>query len=520
MKDFKNIFLVSISTVGSRISGLFRDIAVFSVLGASALNSAFLFAFTLPNLFRRMLGEGALSSALIPIFSEQLEHRGREGAFRFFNQVLSWAIIALVGMVGVGVLCLASIRLFSGLEERWYWASDLGIIMMPYMLFVCMAAVVSAVLNVIGRFGVPALTAVWLNFAMIVAIGGSGFFISDDLRFRVNCLCVGVLVGGALQFLLPAYALMKEGWKPRFELKFTKQLFELLRLFIPGVIGAAIFQVNIGMTRLFAFSLDDSAVSIIYLANRLIEAPLGIFAIAITTVFFPNLARFAAKKNHIELGDAYGRGMRLILGITVPASVGLIVLREPILQLFFEWGRFNAHDVAITAPILMIYAFAVPFYSFATFITRGFHAVKDTKTPVRIAFWMFIVNLLLTVVFMFLWEAPGLAIANVGAVIFQTVLLHCTLEKKETKLALKSFFVPVIQVLFSSIIMGMYCIGSWLYIQKFFTPTKELLFVGLILIISSAAFIYYCLLGICRFKEQRELNQFMISMFRRKTQMI
>jgi putative peptidoglycan lipid II flippase len=174
---------------------------------------------------------------------------------------------------------------------------------------------------------------------------------------------------------------MRQGWRPRVELRGEAALAELWQLFLPGLLGAAILQVNILVSRLLAYSLDESAVSVLYLASRLMELPLGVFTIAVATVFFPLLAKALSAGDEVGFSEAFLRGMRLILGISVPAGIGLITLGEPILECLFLWGAFERADVLATVPLLAIYGFGLPFYSAATFATRGLHASKDMRTP-------------------------------------------------------------------------------------------------------------------------------------------
>ncbi len=173
LKNFRNIAVISLSTVGSRVLGLVRDIMIFAALGTSIWNSAFILAFTLPNLFRRLLGEGALTSAVVPVFTDVLKHQGREVAFDFFNQVLLRVLAILLATVTAGIAILALLNSLGLLTGRWMLGADLSVVLLPYMIFICLAAIVSAGLNVLGRFAAAALTPVLLNMSMIVALAGA-----------------------------------------------------------------------------------------------------------------------------------------------------------------------------------------------------------------------------------------------------------------------------------------------------------------------------------------------------------
>ncbi|MFT6235146.1 MAG: putative peptidoglycan lipid II flippase, partial [Lentimonas sp.] len=332
-KNLKNIVVVSLSTIGSRVLGLVRDILIFAALGASAWNDAFILAFTVPNLFRRLLGEGALTSAMVPIFSDVLHRAGRSEAFAFFNQVLLRLLIILSAIVVSGMVLFGSLARSGMLSDRWALGAELAVVLLPYMIFICLAAIVSAGLNLLGRFAIAASTPIVLNLAMITALG-AGIWLSQDQAQMVYWLCAGVLFGGLLQLLMPAWDLARQGWRPRMESRGpTAEMSELWRLFLPGLMGAAILQVNILVSRLLAYSLDESAVSVLYLASRLMELPLGIFTVAVATVFFPLLARAVSDKDDHAFAGALNQGMRLVVGISLPAGIGLVVLGGPILEL-------------------------------------------------------------------------------------------------------------------------------------------------------------------------------------------
>lgn len=423
-KSLERIGIVSVATVLSRVLGFARDILTFAVFGTSALNSAFLFAFTLPNLFRRLLGEGALTAALVPTLTEEIEESGRAGAFALVSKVFSWLFVITTLLVMVCIAGFWLIPLIPGLPERWHISSGLAVYLFPYLVFVCLAAVMAAALNVLDRFAIPALSAVWLNLAIILFLGGVGLTVAETPEGRMLFLCLGVLVGGFLQLAVPFVALMKEGWRPAPDLKTSPRLREVYLLMLPGLAGTAIFQVNVVVSRSLAFGVDEAGVAVLYLANRLMEFPLGIFTIAVATVIFPLLSRHAVRGDREEYAAIYRKGLRLILFITLPAAAGIMLLSEPILGFFFQWGSFGADDTAMTVPVLAIFALTLPFYSIATFATRGFHSIKNTVTPVRVAGLAFLVNLVFSLALMKPFGIVGLALANLISIVFQSCVLQ------------------------------------------------------------------------------------------------
>lgn len=487
----RNITVVASATIGSRILGLMRDVMLFTFLGASALNSAFLIAFTLPNLFRRLLGEGALSSALVPVLSEELQQKGKREAFELFNQVVSRLALILLGVVVLGIALLALVPSIPNLPARWYLAATLAIILLPYVIFVCVAALLGASLNVIQRFAVAALSQVWLNLSILFALGVLGALLAKSDRELVAFLCGGVLFGGFLQLLVPAVALGRFGWRPQFRLHRSERLTEIWRLFLPGVWGAAILQINFTISRLIALSVDDAAVSILYLANRLIELPLGVFSIAITTVIFPELAREAARDKLGQFAVSYYEGGRLILAITLPAAFGMYLLREPIVSLLFEWGAFGVTDVARSLPVLSVFAVGLPFYGLAAIGTRAFHALKDMQTPVRLSWLNFVINIGASLLLIKPFGIVGLAMANVLAVAVHIVCLQVLLQRKLPTAGMEGALLAVTKICGATLLMALVTKGSWSLVELLDLPTKAGSMIAVFGIIPFSILVYF-----------------------------
>ncbi|MEO0508733.1 MAG: murein biosynthesis integral membrane protein MurJ [Verrucomicrobiota bacterium] len=513
LKNYRNIAVVSLSTVGSRLLGLVRDIMIFAALGASLWNSAFILAFTLPNLFRRLLGEGALTSAVVPVFSDVVERRGPAAAFEFFNQILLRVAVLLFGTVVASFALLACLNIFGFLPGRWSLGADLSVWLLPYTIFICLAAIISAGLNVLGRFAVPACTPALLNLAMIAALAAGWFLEASQARI-VYLLCGGVLVGGVLQLALPAWDLFRQGWRPKLSIEASDDLESVWDLFLPGLMGAAILQINILVSRLLAYGLEESAVSVLYLASRLMELPLGVFTIAIVTVFFPLLAKAVSNKDKADFAASFSRGMRMVLALSLPAGVGLAVLGGPILGLLFQWGAFEAADVDATITLLAIYGFGLPFYSAATFATRGLHARKDMFTPMRVAAVCLITNVLFGITLMQFMGATGLALANVLAAIVQSAMLWNALASSVPSIRLKSLGQSILKILIAALGMGIFCwFGIWL-IPEFVPLSGKALDLSLVLLgVPLGAGLYFGLLGLMRFEELGELK----SVFKRKS---
>lgn len=451
----KHIGVVSLLTVVSRVLGLARDTLALAIFGTGEYYSAFVTAFSLPNLFRRLLGEGSLTAAFVPTLQEELHERGRPGAFALLNQVVSWLAVVTGVMVALAMLAFSQSRLLPGHEPRWYLAADLTVLLFPYLALICLAAALNATLNVLERFTEPALSPIWLNLAMILSLGGAGWNLADTELGRMHWLCAGVLAGGCLQLLVPAGVLLRAGWRPRWDLGVSPRVRAIAALMAPGLFGSAIYQINVYISRLFAFSIDASSAALLFSANRLMELPIGVFAIAVATVVYPLIARHAAEGNHARMAEDYRKGLRLILLINLPAAAGLALLSEPIVRLLFQHGRFAAADTRAMAPLLALFALGLPFFSVVSLTTRAFYAVKDTVTPVKLAALSFLVNLGLSWLLKDVLGAPGLVLASTAAIVLQTLLMQHCLARALPGMGLGDLWRTIGQVLLATLAMGL-----------------------------------------------------------------
>jgi len=464
----------------SRVLGLVRDSLTAAVFGTSALASAFTTAYTLPNLFRRLLGEGALTAAFVPTLHEELNQRQREGAFRLVSQVASWLFVLTTGIVVFSIVALvvAAHLAREGLTgaadpaqvQRWILAAELSVWLFPYLIFVCLAAAFSAALQTMQRFLEPALSPIWLNYAIIAFLSGAVVFEwgNGDLG-RMHWLCAGVLVGGALQTIVPGATLMRMVWKPRFDLHLSAQVRAIARLMAPTVFGSAIYLINMSVSRFIGLSLDDASATVLNLASRLMELPIGLFAVAVTTVVFPLISRFAAQGDWANMASAYRKGMRLILVLNIPAATGLGLLATPIVRLLFERGEFTANDTNLMTPVVAIYALGLPFFSFVSLMLRAFYAQKDTLTPVHAALFSFVVNLALSLALMRTLGTLGLALAGNLAVVAQAIYLQRKLSQRRPELGFAPFARDLGKILLATGAMALVVLGAQALSDRFMT---------------------------------------------------
>lgn len=526
-KNLKNISIVATATVLSRVLGLVREILTAAVFGTSALNSAYVTAFTLPNLFRRLLGEGALTAAFVPTLAHELEASKREGAFRLISKVSSWLALVTIVLVVVAMLFFSQVHWWSELMQGWgvtaatvdrmVLGAHLAVILFPYMVFVCLAASFSAACQVLGRFTEPALSPVWLNMAMIGALALGSWWAWGQPE-RMNLLCVGVLVGGFFQMAVPAGVLWREGWRPRLDLQRDERVNEIARLMIPMLLGSAIYLINISLSRFIGLSLNEHATAVLNLANRVMELPIGVFTAAIATVVFPLISRHAAREEWDAMAADYHQGLRLVFVVNLPAAAGLALLSEPITRLLFERGAFHPDDTALMTPILAIYGLGLPILSFTTLALRGFYAMKDTATPVRAAGLSFLANIVLSLVLMRWFSTIGLAIASNLAVVVQAWYLQTRLARKRPGLRLAPQLPNLGKLIVATLVMsGMVWGGELLAGKLPWAPKSRDLMVVLGLI-PLAAGLYAALLWLLRVEGRDEVKQIFARLRNRRTE--
>ncbi|HAW98845.1 MAG TPA: murein biosynthesis integral membrane protein MurJ [Opitutae bacterium] len=504
---FKSLSVVSGVTSVSRVLGLLRDVLFFSCFGSSAIASAFILAFTLPNLFRRMLGEGTLSSAFIPVYAEQLQGNGLHPAHRILNQVLSRLGLFLLLLSLVVSLTSLYLPTSLNLAGKWLNGAYLNAIIFPYVLLICLSAILVGSLNTHRAFFAGAFSPVILNFCMIGSLILGKWWLDLDGMDLATCLCLGVLAGGLFQLAMPWLQLSKLkgwNWKPDFE--GSEPLNQVKALFWVGAFGAAVAQVNVLVSRLLAYSLEDqSAVPYLFLSSRLIELPLGIFAIAISTVLFPEMARSSVSSDEKGFAGHFARGWRLTLALTLPATVGLAMLAEPILSVLFQWGRFGAGDVARASQVLVVASAALPFYALCSYLIKVFHSRRQMKPPLWAGILSLAVNLGLSLLLMERYGVIGLAWANVGAALFQALLLLLQLKP----FSLRQYLKPSPFFLHATLLApGAMAGGLWMLRSVVdFDPTRMGNLFTLCLFIPAGVLIQFVLLFICGLPEARQLGK-------------
>jgi putative peptidoglycan lipid II flippase len=448
--------VVGAATLLSRIFGFARDVVIAYFFGAGLSSDAFFVAFRIPNLLRRLFAEGSLSIAFIPVFSEYLAKRGSKEAFKMARSAMQFlsVILVLVAMAGI-LLSPIIIRViapgFIDSPEKFSLTILLTRIMFPYIFFIGLVALAMGILNVLDHFAAPALAPVFLNFAMICSV----FILSPHLENPVVGLAIGVIAGGILQLSLQIPFLIKKKfyfWKAT--TLFHPELKKIGLLMLPAIFGAAVYQINILIGTLLASLLPEGSVSYLYYADRLVQFPLGIFAIATATAVLPSLSRQAAANNIKDFKKTFTFAMKLVLFITIPSMIGLIVLREPIVALLFKRGAFSPEAVRLTAFALLCYSTGLWTFSTVRIVVSTFYALQDTKTPAKMAVYSIIANLVLGIILMGPLAHGGLALATALSSMLNLCLLLVILKRKLGSLGWRSISVSACKTTLSSIIMG------------------------------------------------------------------
>ncbi len=406
-------------TLLSRFLGLMRDTLTASAFGTSAAMSDFVVAFRLPNLFRALFGEGALSSAFVPVFLATRTQAGERAGWTLARKTLTAVAAFLLGLVALLILVtLALERVRPDLAARAPDLLPLMRIMLPYVLFICLAGLLMAMLNACHQFSLPAFTPSVLNLTWIAVLLLVCPHLGVRPEQRIYGVAWAVFLAGILQFAIQLPALVRRGFQPGFTWNpRDAQVQRVFRLMAPTALGQSVTQVNVMVNTLLARWAAPWAPASLFYAERLLYFPQGLLATALSTVLLPVLSGHAARGGHEEMRATIAHGIRTLLFVMTPASIGLLVLAEPVTQLLFGWGVFDAEAVAHTSVALQFYAPGLMVFCLAKVFVPAFYALQDTRTPFRIGLVAVALNFSLNVAFVMTWpydvRHAGLALATV-----------------------------------------------------------------------------------------------------------
>jgi len=473
---------VSGLTLLSRVAGLARDAALAHVLGVGWIMDSYSMAFRLPNLLRQLLGEGALSAAFIPVFTEYLGKDDRPAANRFMSLMIVILVTALAAVTLAGDGLLLSLRYFTEAGTKWHLIFGLAAVLFPFGIMVCLVALLQAALNCRHHFAMPALAPVLLNLFIIAGAAAAGLWITGDRVLQAYFIAGAILVAGVAEILIQVPVMRRVGlvFRPVWDLR-DAGLRRVLTLLGPVVVAVGVIQINVFMDAFIANLLSpdvtDSAVaaetfrlgpcqiaypmkigaaSVLYYGPLIYNFPLGVFGIALATVIFPVLARYAARHDLPGMARTASHALRLTLFIGLPAGLGIILLCEPLIRLVFDHGKFHeAPDAVVrTAWVAGIYSLGLWSYSINHILNRAFYAIQNIQTPRRVAVMAAGLNFVCNLILVWPLAEKGLALATVISALFQTVVLSRLLGRQCAHLEWRRVAASAARTLLATAAMG------------------------------------------------------------------
>ena len=443
------------ATMTSRVLGMVREMVYANFMGNTWVASAFTLAFQVPNLFRRLLGEGALTAAFIPIFKQKEIHEGKAEMWRTANVVISGLVVA-AGVLTLLVIAGISIALAVGsFTPKTTLMLELLRVMFPYMLLACVAAVLIGMANARGQFFVPALGAVMLNVIMIASVLLLAPLMGVTLEQQIFGLAIGVVVAGFAQMIFQQPGLSKEGYRYQWVSPWgDPTVRDILRKMLPGSLGVAAFQINVLVTQSFSFWYDDTIVSTFNYAVRLMELPQGLFGISLATFLLPTLSGLVAEKKFTEFQSTLKQGLSYLSFSNLIAAAVSLALAEPIVRLLFEHGKFGPGATDRVALALMCLAPGLLLFSMNNILARAFFALNDIKTPMKISVFCLALNLIFAIYLVQQYREAGLAVANTISAIFNTGLLFFALRRKLKRLEMQGLIGNVMALIGIATVAG------------------------------------------------------------------
>lgn len=448
--------MIGFLTLMSRIAGYIRDMVMAYFFGATAFTDAFWIAFRIPNLLRRLFAEGSLTISFIPVFTEMLEKRDKTEAKKVADIVFSllFSITLIISVLGV-IFSPYIVKLFAyGFDKETFELSvSLNRIMFPYIFFISLTALSMGVLNSLRHFFAPAFSPVLLNLSMIAAI----FVLSRGFSVPIFSAAVGVILGGVLQLLIQLPFLKAKGYLFSFTAHFRNPAVKRIGLLlVPQLFGLAVYNLNLIVSSQYASFMHPGTISYLYFAERLTEFPLGIIAVSIATVLLPSLSSYVSRGDYDKFHETYNFTLKLMLFILIPALAGLIALRIPICNILYQRGEFTYEATLATAQTLSGYCLGLWAVGGLRVTAPAFYAMQDTKTPVVVAFFAFILNAALGYLlgFTLRLEHTGLALANSASSIFNFLMLIYLLERRTGDLKAQTIVYFCIKMIAISALMA------------------------------------------------------------------
>ncbi len=499
MRLLRSTLTFTALTLVSRIAGYARDAVQAAVFGAGAATDAFVIAYRVPNFLRRIFAEGSFQTAFVPVFTE-VRQRGDAAALKDLLDHVAGALAAVVLLVSAAGVLLAPLvaALFApgALDEpqKFAWIAEMLRITFPYLAFISLTALAAAVLNSHGRFAIPAATPVLHNVAMIAA----ALWLAPRMGMSITALAWGVLAAGVLQLIVQWVALARLGVLPRLRLDLHHAgVRRVCRLMLPTIFGSSVAQLNLIVGTVFASMLVSGSQTWLYLTDRLIEFPQGLFGVALGTVILPALSRRHSDADQAGYSATLDWGLRMALLIAMPATLGLMLLAEPLTATLYQYGKFSAHDIRMTALSLIALAVGLPGFMLAKVLAPAFFARQDTRTPMRAAVTTVFANVLLCVLMTTpLWwygvvgAHAGIALATAVAGCLNAWLLWRHLRRQGLYRAVPGWGRFVLRMVLACVVMAIVVYGLSASIGDFGSLRARERVLMLMLLVSAGALAY------------------------------
>jgi putative peptidoglycan lipid II flippase len=464
--------LIGVATFSSRILGFVRDMVLARIFGATPAADAFFVAYRVPNLLRELFAEGSMSSAFIPVFTEYQTLKSKRDAWELASAVFTTLLTIVIGITILGIIVASGIvwLLAPGFHDdpaKLGMTTLLTQIMFPYLVFISLAALAMGILNSLRAFAAPAFSPVFFNIFII----GCALFLSPMMAEPILGVAIGVVAGGAAQFAMQLPGLSLRGMLFGFRFKPSHPgVRRIGALMVPSLLGLSVTQVNITVSTILA-SFFAGGPTYLFYGMRLIQFPLGIFGVALATAILPTLSAQAARGALDELRTTLGFGLRMILFIILPAMLGLILLRQPIVHLFFEHGTFTAHDTAETARAVLCYSIGLWAFGGVRIIVSAFYSLQDTRTPAISAAIAVAANLVFSFLLMSSLGAAGLALATALAAMVNGGVLVAVLHRRLGGVEWGSVGRSSLRVLLASVPLVVVC--AWVAAAQVWTQPGE-----------------------------------------------
>ncbi len=464
MALLKSASTVAGMTLISRVLGFVRDMLMASTIGTGLVADAFVVAFRFPNLFRRLFAEGAFNAAFVPLFARQLEGEGHDAATRFAEEVLAILLVFLLGLSSLAMLAMPLIVYvlapgFSDDPEKLDLTAQLTRIAFPYLTFMSLVALVGGILNSLHRFTAAAAAPIILNVVMIGVLGLVTFSGWGAEPRTGYALAWGVSAAGVLQFLMLWIVMNRVGVSLKLRKPaLTPGVRRLVTLGIPGLIAGGITQINLLISTMIA-SMQDSAASWLYYADRIYQLPLGVIGIAIGVVLLPELARRLRADDKIGVQSSQNRALEVSMLLTVPAAVALMAIPHPVIHVLFERGAFSLEDTRATAIALAVFAAGLPAFVMIKVFSPAYFAREDTRTPMWFALISVLVNIVGALVLFQFIAFVGVALATTIAGWINALLLAVTLTRRGDFIMDERLKSALPRILGASLIMGALLLG-------------------------------------------------------------